>query len=243
MKNFFAFAMIATFISLYPFTTSAQIVNGSFEDGDVVTSGGFLGYIAGNTGLTGWTVGGPGGIEVIDAGYWLASNGNRSVDLSGGGVGSLSQTITTIPGLTYTISFDLSGNPEGPFFIFSDDPIKSMIVTADGGQSATFSYDTIAEGNTSFLTGLTGFGTSDMMYSAKAYTFVASGSATDLTFTSEDDNGFGAVLDNVSITNVTAQVCHRNNGSAARKTLIVGTPAVAAHLGHGDTAGACPVQE
>ena len=238
MKNFFVFAIIATFISLFPITTSAQIVNGSFEDGDVVPSGGFLGYNAGDTGITGWTVGGPGGIEVIDAGYWAAT-GNRSVDLSGVGIGFLSQAVPTIAGLTYTVSFDLSGNPEGPYFGIFDDPIKSLVVTADGGQSATFSYDTITEDNTSFLTG---FGTSDMMYSAKAYTFVASGATTNLTFTSVNDTGFGAVLDNVSITNVTAQVCHRNNGSAARKTLIVGKPAVAAHLGHGDSAGACSAQ-
>jgi choice-of-anchor C domain-containing protein len=240
MKNFLVLAIIATFVSLIPITLSAQIVNGGFEDGDPVASGAFAVYFAGDSGLTGWTVGGPGGIEVVDAGYWAASAGNRSVDLSGwGNVGSLSQSIATIPGLTYTVSFDMSGNPEGPLYGLFYDPIKSLVVTADGGQSATFSYDTSTEGNTSFQTGS---GTSDMMYSAKAYTFVASGTTTDLMFTSENANGFGPVLDNVSITEVTAQVCHRNNGASARKTLIVGTAAVAAHLAHGDTAGACPAQ-
>lgn len=34
-------------------------------------------------------------------------------------------------------------------------------------------------------------------------------------------------------------VCHRNNGKAPRKTLAVGTDAVAAHLAHGDTEGPC----
>jgi len=238
MKNFFVFAIIATFVSLFTVTTSAQIVNGSFEEGNPVPSGFFAGYNAGDSGLTGWTVGGPGGIEVIDSGYWSAT-GNRSVDLSGGGIGSLSQTITTVPGLTYTVSFDMSGNPEGPYFNFFDDPVKSIVVTADGGQSATFSYDTIAEGNTSTLTGS---GSSDMMYSAKGYTFVASGTTTELAFTSQNANAFGPVLDNVSITNVTGQVCHRNNGASQRKTLIVGTAAIPAHLAHGDTAGACPAQ-
>lgn len=36
-----------------------------------------------------------------------------------------------------------------------------------------------------------------------------------------------------------SQVCHRNNGSTGQKTLNVGAAAVAAHLGHGDTAGPC----
>jgi hypothetical protein len=35
-------------------------------------------------------------------------------------------------------------------------------------------------------------------------------------------------------------VCHRNNGKAGKKkTLAVGVDAVAAHLAHGDTEGAC----
>lgn len=35
------------------------------------------------------------------------------------------------------------------------------------------------------------------------------------------------------------EVCHRNNGRAAYKTLAVSTEAVAAHLAHGDTEGPC----
>lgn len=34
-------------------------------------------------------------------------------------------------------------------------------------------------------------------------------------------------------------ICHRNNGSAGSQTLTVGASAVAAHLAHGDTLGAC----
>lgn len=35
------------------------------------------------------------------------------------------------------------------------------------------------------------------------------------------------------------EVCHRNNGKAAWKTLAVSQSAVASHLAHGDTAGPC----
>ena len=36
-----------------------------------------------------------------------------------------------------------------------------------------------------------------------------------------------------------SQVCHRDNGRRAQKTLTIGGSAVAAHLGHGDTQGPC----
>jgi hypothetical protein len=38
---------------------------------------------------------------------------------------------------------------------------------------------------------------------------------------------------------IVEQVCHRNNGSSAQKTLNIGASAVAAHLAHGDTLGPC----
>ena len=227
MKNFFAFAMIATLISIFPFTISAQIVNGSFEDPEVPVNGFF--YFPGGSTIPGWTIGGSGygaGIEVTHTSYWQASNGNNSVDLIGIYPGSISQDIPTFTGVTYTVSFDMSGNPMG------GNPVKTIIVTADGGQEATYSYDTSVEQNT----------VTDMGYSAKAYTFVANGPITTLKFAAGPDVIYGPVLDNVAIANVTAQVCHRNNGSASYKTMIVGKPAVAAHLAHGDTAGACQAQ-
>jgi choice-of-anchor C domain-containing protein len=225
MKNFLALAMIATLLSIFPLLTAAQIVNGSFEDVDNVPLNGFIGFAGGDS-IPGWTIGGS-SIEVVGNDYWMASNCVHSVDLSGGHMGSISQDVPTQTGLTYTVSFDMSGNPVvGP-------AVKTIVVTADGGQSTTFTYDTSVEENT----------LADMGYSAKAYTFVASGNSTTLTFESLTPGAYGPVIDNIAIANVTALVCHRNNGSSARKTLIVGKPAVAAHLGHGDVAGACQVPE
>jgi hypothetical protein len=77
---------------------------------------------------------------------------------------------------------------------------------------------------------------------AKAYTFVANGPITTLKFAAGPDIIYGPVVDNVTMASVTAQVCHRNNGSASYKTMILGKPAVAAHLAHGDTTGPCQVQ-
>jgi choice-of-anchor C domain-containing protein len=225
MKNFFVFAMIATLISIFPFTMSAQIVNGSFEDVAGVPIDGFGYFPGGSSSVTGWTVGGD-SIEVVGNDYWMASNGVHSIDLTGIYAGSISQNVPTFTGVTYTVSFDMSGNPGG------GDPMKSIVVTADGGQEATYTFNTSVEQNTF----------ADMGYVTKAYTFVAAGPVTTLTFTSGTFLIWGPVIDNVAITSVTAQVCHRNNGAASYKTMIVGKPAVAAHLAHGDTAGACQAQ-
>lgn len=227
MKNLFVIAMIATIVSLFPVSLSAQIVNGSFEDPEVPSNAFF--YFAGGSTIPGWTIGGSGygaGIEVTNTDYWQASNGTNSLDLVGIYASSISQDIPTFTGVTYTVSFDMSGNPGG------GNPVKTIIVTADGGQEATYTFDTSVEHNT----------TTDMGYSSKAYTFVANGPITTLKFAAGPDYIYGPVIDNVAMASVTAQVCHRNNGSATYKTMIVGKPAVAAHLAHGDTAGACVAQ-
>lgn len=225
MKNIFIIAMIATIVSLFPVSLSAQIVNGSFEDVDGVPAGGFA-YFPGGSSFSGWTVGGD-SIEVTDNNYWQASNGNNSVDLVGVFPGSISQDVPTFTGVTYTVSFDMSGNPMG------GNPQKTILVTANGEQGATYTFDTSVEQNT----------VADMGYSAKAYTFVATGPITTLTFAAVSfDYAYGPIIDNVAMASVTAQVCHRNSGSASYKTMIVGKPAVAAHLAHGDVAGACPAQ-
>lgn len=221
MKNFFVFAMIATIVSIFPLTTSAQIVNGSFEDNASVPLAFFSEIYVPDT-IPGWKVGGE-SIDIVGSGYWQASAGNYSVDLTGFHAGSISQDVPTQTGLTYTVSFDMSGNPEG------GDSVKTILVIADGGQEATFTYDISVEQNS----------LADMGYAAKAYTFIASGPVTTLTFASGTAYVWGPVIDNVAIASVTALVCHRNNGSTARKTLIVGKSAVAAHLAHGDSPGAC----
>ncbi|HTK26355.1 MAG TPA: DUF642 domain-containing protein, partial [Pyrinomonadaceae bacterium] len=160
MKNLFVIAMIATIVSLFPVSLSAQIVNGSFEDTEVPSNAFF--YYPGGSTIPGWTIGGSGygvGIEVTNTDYWQASNGTNSLDLVGIYASSISQDIPTFTGVTYTVSFDMSGNPGG------GNPVKTIIVTADGGQEATYTFDTSVEHNT----------TTDMGYSSKAYTFVANG--------------------------------------------------------------------
>ena len=103
MKKF-AFAVAA--IALPASANAVPFVNGSFETGPATTR--FTTLDPGSTAMTGWTVGG-GGVDYI-GGYWNAQNGSRSVDLSGGAPGSISQTFDTIAGQGYTVTFYLSGN-------------------------------------------------------------------------------------------------------------------------------------
>nr|WP_310522217.1 choice-of-anchor C family protein [Polymorphobacter sp.] len=154
---------------------AATIVNGSFEVG--ISPGGFTSVSAGDsTSIAGWTVGG-GGVDYIGS-YWNASNGSRSVDLSGGAPGSVSQTFATIAGRTYTVSFDLSANPDnGP-------ALKDFSASAD---------------NTTFLTqvGQAGY---PLTWSPKGFTFTADDGAATLMFTSGAANSaWGPALDNVSV--------------------------------------------
>jgi choice-of-anchor C domain-containing protein len=203
--------------------TAAQVVNGSFENGqDPGVSWLFLS--SGSNVMDGWLVS-FGTVEYI-GGWWQASDGVRSIDMNGNTRGQISQSIVTTPGETY----DMSGNPDGP------PVLKQLTVTADGGQAQSFSYDTSLAGTTR----------ADMRWETKKYTFTATGSITLLAFTSDVEGWvFGPALDNVRLLeNVEPPteepiVCHRNFGKKGHKTLLVSPLDVPAHLAHGDTEGPC----
>jgi hypothetical protein len=107
--------LVLTFLS---FTCAAQpsnlLVNGSFE------SPGFQGAVMelapGSTQITGWVTGQRGADWLSSAFlYAYPADGSFYVDLSGavddpsGGGGSIWQAVPTIPGLTYQLSFSMSG--------------------------------------------------------------------------------------------------------------------------------------
>jgi choice-of-anchor C domain-containing protein len=154
--------------------------NGSFEAGSF-GPGPYDLLVTGSTNLNGWTVD-SGSVDWIGS-YWAASDGSRSIDLSGLGPGALSQTIATTVGYTYRVTFDLSGNPDcGP-------ALKTLTVGAPGSDSQAFSFDIGAAANTR----------SDMKWEARTYTFVATGSSSTLTFASTTTGFCGPALDNVVI--------------------------------------------
>ncbi len=155
--------------------------NGSFETGTYVDGGsGFEQLNAGDTSITGWTVD-AGSVDWIGT-YWPAQDGSMSIDMSGADAGTISQTLATTIGNTYTVSFFLSGNPVGPPIV------KTLDVSATGAAAASYTYD------------VSGNDLTNMNWTPETYTFLATNASTTLSFVSTTSGPFGAAIDNVVIT-------------------------------------------
>jgi choice-of-anchor C domain-containing protein len=180
MRTHFVVALLAAAAAVLPASSQAAVfTNGSFEQG---TFGGasFEVVSAGSSAISGWTVGGS-SVDWIGS-YWNPQDGNRSIDLSGNGNGSLSQTFDTISGQTYQVTFYVAGNPDG----------GPTIKTFDRGVDVLFSD--------SFNNA--GFGLNTMGWTLHSFDFIASGPTSTLSFVSTTGTAYGAALDNVSVTAV-----------------------------------------
>ena len=167
---------------------AATIANGSFEDGTAPGVFTTLNSVD-STSITGWTVG-SGSIDYIGS-YWQASDGNRSLDLTGVAKGSIFTTITDlIVGTAYKIYFDLSGNPDGP------PPGKQLkVALANPLTTENYQYNTNTAGNSH----------ADMKWVTYVLEFVATSTSSVLTFSAGNGGGngaaccYGPALDNVRI--------------------------------------------
>jgi choice-of-anchor C domain-containing protein len=160
---------------------AATIANGGFAgpgapDGSFQTVGVSTGVIPG------WTVS-SGNVDWI-TGYWQSSDGDGfSVDLNGNVPGAISQTIDTVIGQTYTLTFDMSGNPDNG----SD---LRLILADTGGAPTTFAYNLDVSSNNR----------SNMNWTPQSLNFTATDVSTVITFASGNSNCcFGAAIDNVAI--------------------------------------------
>ena len=166
---------------------SASIVfNGSFEDGTgVPATVSFTTLSAVSTAIPGWTVT-TGSIDWIGY-YWAASDGYRSLDLSGTSQGPIvQQTLNVVAGNRYLLEFDMAGNPDGlPI-------VKSLQVSVGDQLEVDFSFDKTGKTET------------NMGWETKSLEFVATANTTlqfsDLS--SSDNNSYGSALDNVRVTAV-----------------------------------------
>lgn len=154
------------------------VTNGSFESQTVNSP--FINITKADQGLTGWLV----GVNSVDlvGSLWSASHGANSVDLDGTKKGEIHQTIQTVVGQTYQLSFDLAGNFQG------GPALKEMTVNV--GSFGAYSFDTT--GKTATQMGWTHYSTS----------FVAVSTATTLSFASGTSGSYGVALDNVAVTAV-----------------------------------------
>ena len=149
------------------------LVNGSFEQGPKV--GDYLTLKKGSTAMKGWTVT-RSTIDIIGS-HFASSDGVRHVDLDGStGYGGNKQTFATTPGQSYSVTFDLAGNREGP------PAIKQMAVEV-AGQSFAFSHP------------------ANLAWTHESLIFTARAAATTIELHSTDTEGHvcGPLVDNVAV--------------------------------------------
>lgn len=157
------------------------VYNGSFEVGP--KPGSFIQLNAGSTVIDGWTVL-PHSVDYIGT-YWAAQDGSRSIDLAGGNLGGIKQTINTVAGSTYTLSFWMPGNPAGKAVAKDLDVFISGIANP-----FNYTFDL----NNTFT---------DMMWQEKVINFVANSNETTIAFKANQYGVYGPALDNVSVISAT----------------------------------------
>jgi choice-of-anchor C domain-containing protein len=151
------------------------VVNGGFESPVILSQWSTFGPGP----LGGWTIS-SGSVEILRS-YWQPSEGLQSLDTAGNESGLIQQTITTVPGLTYRLTFDLSGNPDGGTTI-------KTLEAGFGASTQIFYFDTTLTTRT------------DMQWSSQTWDIVATTSSTVLSFANIGTGPYGAALDNVSLT-------------------------------------------
>lgn len=159
MKKFILAGLLCLIFSCAK-AEAVTITNGSFEND-----------------FTGWYLT-YGNIDLV--GGWQASDGTYSIDLSGNTAGGIAQTIDTMIGQQYLVTFDLSGNPGYPL-------IKTLIVNA-ASASQTYTYTLSPDMNND-----------NMKWQTQSFYFTAEKEQTELSFNSQDYTCYGPVLDNVKI--------------------------------------------
>ena len=148
---------------------------------------------ANNPIIPGWTIGGV-GID-LNNNHWQAEDGVQSVDLAGNGPGSVSQTVTTVAGETYTLSWWMAGNPDDPGNGYL---IKTMDVYWGGATPvADPSFNTAGHTDAS------------MGWVEEQVNLTATSTSTTVEFAdaSAGATGYGATLDNVSLTPMDTTDC------------------------------------
>jgi choice-of-anchor C domain-containing protein len=131
-----------------------------------------------------WTVD-SGSVDLIGS-YWQAADGRQSLDMNGGGTGSITQTLATTAGKQYTVRFSLAANPDT--VAQCNGPVKTLQVFWNGSLLAQVAFDR------------TGHTAASMGWVTKQFTVTASGAATALRFLSLDSGVCGPALDAVSVT-------------------------------------------
>lgn len=175
MQKFKTGIAIAVMALLAPMAQAAVFSNGGFEASTTTAPSTTIGL---DGSLGAWTVT-SGSVDLVYS-YWTPSEGYYSLGLNGKSAGSIEQTFDTIKGKTYTVSFDMAGEPYGT-------KLKSMLVGIDD-EAKTYTFD------------MTGKSTSNMGWVHQSFTFVAADTQSTLSFSGFGYNkAYGVALDNVKV--------------------------------------------
>ncbi len=149
------------------YVVSNVVSNGSFENG-----------------TTGWTVL-AGGVDVVPSTGWQSADGSYSIDVNAFQRGGVSQVLSTVPGQTYLVGFELSQNPgavSSTLRVSAGSTVQDFVFNADSTET-------------------------NMQWANRTISFVAAGTSTTLSFESLTPNtpqGFpgdaqGPALDEVVV--------------------------------------------
>lgn len=160
---------------------AASFTNGSFEAGTLSNPFSTIG--AGSSSITSWSVD-SGSVDYIGS-YWQPQEGSRSLDMSGSGAGSISQSFDTVNGWQYEVSFYVAANPDGP----PAEKFLDSIVTGVSGNLGSLTVSSLQTNSTHAA----------MDWVLFTYSFVADSTTATLSFVSQALSAYGPALDNVSV--------------------------------------------
>jgi RHS repeat-associated protein len=156
------------------------VTNGSFEFTALEENTREYVVPSGSENLDGWQVAGDSGVDLVVNSYWTPSQGEQSISLNWLSPSTISQTIPTRAGQTYTLSFDIAAEVYGGGMDRSLDVLWNGQVIA----SPSFQYS--------------GQDGSHMGWTTYRYPVLGTGNDV-LSFRSTTPANFGPALDNVSV--------------------------------------------
>ncbi|MGE0861268.1 MAG: DUF642 domain-containing protein [Gammaproteobacteria bacterium] len=180
-----------------PLPAAANLIqNGSFED-PVVPNASFTNFLSGSTAITGWTVVGI-DTAIVDGDFtqsgitFQAQDGNQWADLAGinsnSALSGLTQTVATIVGELYELSFYVGSATDGRFFFPT-----AVDVSINGGGRTKYTNPNAP--------------TTSLDWMRFSLQFTATSAATSLTFfNGAAANNFSTAFDNVSLVQVREEV-------------------------------------
>lgn len=155
------------------------VMNGAFEEPACAS---VCEFSSGSNEIPHWIVGGN-SVDVVSASYSEPAASSQSIDLSGSGSGTLTQTVATFPGNAYILKWQMAGNP------VCGQPVKTMDVYWNDVLADTLKFSTGGRTVTSI-----GWVTRQIKVTANS-----SASSIKFADATPDHSWCGATLDDVSL--------------------------------------------